>query len=177
MDVSPGNIPLSVYGRLTGGDLHPYVKIAVPTVVGDTYQGKYRIVGTTTRLFGYAEDGQRLNDDQTLEYRPGERFEVDRGRVFAAKKFEAVVGSDIPRLTHSSRPLDLDVTFLATHGAPKEGETPDIHAEVWKVVGVLKPTHTAADRVIYIPMNSFYTIAEHGVGLVAQDALRGRRPS
>jgi putative ABC transport system permease protein len=42
----------------------------------------------------------------------------------------------------------------------------------WKVVGVLAPTHTAIDRVVYLPLLSFYTIAEHGAGLIAQAKLR-----
>jgi putative ABC transport system permease protein len=44
--------------------------------------------------------------------------------------------------------------------------------QVWKIVGVLAPTHTAIDRCVYIPLLSFYTIAEHGAGLVAQAKIR-----
>src|SRR5262249_27613728 len=62
--------------------------------------------------------------------------------------------------------------FQATHGLPQPGEQPDIHKPKWKVVGVLKPTHTASDGVVYIPLTSFYCIAEHDVGLVAQQAIR-----
>jgi putative ABC transport system permease protein len=169
MDVSPGNIPFSVLGRLTDGDLHPYVKLAVPTVVGDTYQGKYRIVGTLPSLFGVNnEDGSPLPPDQVMEYKPDQRYQIDQGQVFASNKFEAIIGSDLARLTD----LRIGSIFQATHGMPQPGETPDIHAEKWKVVGILKPTHTSADRVVYIPLNSFYTIAEHGVGLIAQQQLR-----
>jgi putative ABC transport system permease protein len=167
MDVSPGNIPFEIYGRLISGDLHKYVKLAVPTVVGDTYQGKYRIVGTLPRLFGFDEDGNALGPDEVMEYKPDQRYQIDQGRVFAVNKFEAIVGSDLPHLTD----LRIGTLFQATHGMPQPGETPDIHAEKWKVVGILKPTHTAADRVIYIPLNSFYTIAEHGVGLMAHAQL------
>jgi putative ABC transport system permease protein len=168
MDVSPGNIPFNVYGRLISGDLHPYVKLAVPTVVGDTYQGKYRIVGTLPSLFGVDDDGNALAPEDVMEYKPDLRYEIAEGHVFSPRKFEAIIGSDLPRLTD----LKIGTIFQATHGMPQPGETPDIHAEKWTVVGILKPTHTSADRVVYIPLTSFYTIAEHGVGLIAQQKLR-----
>ncbi|MDP9174074.1 MAG: ABC transporter permease [Planctomycetota bacterium] len=169
LDVSPGNIPFSEYGRLLpGGDLNKYVEIAVPTVVGDTYQGIYRIVGTTPKYFGYDDKGEHLPAAQVMDYRPGKHLEIADGHIYAPNKFEAVIGSDVARLTN----LKVGVTFQATHGIPAPGTKPDIHPETWTVVGVLAPTHTAIDRVLYIPLNSFYTIAEHGVGLIAQEKLR-----
>jgi putative ABC transport system permease protein len=176
MDVSPGNIEFAkTYGRLIkGGDLNKYVKVAVPTVVGDTYQGKYRIVGTLPSLFGVGDDGNPLPPDEVLEYKPGLRYAIDQGQVFSPRKFEAIIGSDLARITD----LHIGSIFQATHGMPQPGEIPDIHAEKWTVVGILKPTHTSADRVVWIPLNSFYTIAEHGVGLMAQQQLReGMLPS
>jgi len=121
---------MDVYGRLLSGDLKPYVKLAVPTVVGDTYQGKYRIVGTETKLFGVDEDGNPLPPDEVMEYKPDQRYAIDQGRVFAPTKFEAIIGSDLPHLTD----LRIGSIFQATHGMPLPGETPDIHAEKWKVV-------------------------------------------
>ena len=171
LDQSPGNIPFETYGRLLkGGDLYKFARIAVPTVVGDTYQGVYRIVGTLPCLFGYANDGsgKLLPTEDVLEYKPGERYEIDQGRVFQPDKFEAILGSDIPKLTD----LTLGSVFQATHGTAGAGQPADVHAEKWTVVGILKPTHTAADKVVYIALNSFYTIPAHGVGLRVQHALR-----
>jgi len=37
---------------------------------------------------------------------------------------------------------------------------------------VLKPTHTSADRCVFIPLISFYSIAEHGKGLEAHTKTR-----
>jgi putative ABC transport system permease protein len=182
MDVSPGNIPYSAYTNLLKpaaglpvppDNLYHDVRIAVPTVVGDTLNGSYRIVGTLPKLFGQDDQGNPIPPEEVLDYRPGKKMEIDRGRVFAGNKFEAIVGSDIPRLTGK----DIGATFQATHGTPIPGQPPDIHMQVWTVVGVLKPTHTAIDRVVYIPLLSFYTIAEHGAGLIAQHALReGEKP-
>jgi len=179
MDVSPGNIPYEQYTRLLNPHLpagvplpsdnyFKYVKIAIPTVVGDTLNGKYRIVGTTTNFLGFDEKGDRLPDDEIMDYRPGEKLQVAEGKAFAFDKFEAVVGSDIPRLAGTTVGSD----FQATHGVPIPGQKPDIHMQHWTVVGVLAPTHTAIDRCVYIPLLSFYTIAEHGAGLVAQAKIR-----
>jgi putative ABC transport system permease protein len=177
LDVSPGNIPYDQYTRLQKppagipvppDNYYKYVKIAEPTVVGDTLNGQYRIVGVQTSFFGFDSHGNPLPPDEVMDYRPGKKLEIADGHVFAFNKFEAVVGSDIPRLTGKT----IGSTFQATHGTPIPGEPPDIHMQVWKVVGVLAPTHTAIDRVVYIPLRSFYTIAEHGAGLIAEAALR-----
>jgi putative ABC transport system permease protein len=165
LDVSPGNIPYSLYrDMLNPTKYRPFVKIAVPYVVGDTLNGKYRIVGTATKLFGVDEDGNPLPDSDVLEYRPGHHYELADGKVFGPQKFEAVLGADIPRLTG----LKIGDKFRATHGMPRPDETPDIHPEIWTVVGVLKPTHTANDHVVFIPYKSLYTIGEHAAGLKAQ---------
>ncbi len=174
IDRSPGNIPYSLYTDLLSSPaFRPLVRIAVPTVVGDSYRGR-RIVGTLPKLFGLDDQGAPLPPDRVLEYRPGRTYQIAAGRVFAADKFEALIGSDIAAETS----LQLGDEFQATHGLPAPGEIPDIHKPRWKVVGVLQPTHTSADHVIFIPLLSFYTIAEHGVGLVAQKALRdGQDPA
>lgn len=177
LDVSPGNIPFSQYTQLlkppegqpvAADNYYKYVQIAVPTVVGDTLNGQYRIVGTLPKLFGLDDNGKPLPPAEVMDYRPGKKLEVAQGQVFAGSKFEAIVGSDIPRLTGKA----IGDTFQATHGIPIPGQPPDIHMQVWKIVGVLAPTHTAIDRVVYIPLISFYTIAEHGAGLIAQHQLR-----
>jgi putative ABC transport system permease protein len=109
-----------------------------------------------------------VDEEGYFQYRPGKQYEPDQGRVFVSDKFEAVVGADVPGETG----LKLGEEFQAVHGLPRPGEKPDIHKPKWKVVGVMKATHTASDRVIFIPLKSFYTIAEHDVGLVAQSAIR-----
>jgi putative ABC transport system permease protein len=168
IDKSQGNIPYTAYKDLINPRM-PYrseVRIAVPYVVGDSYKGVYRIVGTMPKLFGYDDDDitKTLPEREVMEYRPGRRYEIAEGRVFDRDKFEAIIGSDVAKQTG----LKIGDIFQATHGFPLPGETPDIHAEKWKVVGILAPTHTASDRVLFIAFTSFYTIAEHGVGLETQ---------
>jgi putative ABC transport system permease protein len=183
LDVSPGNIPYDQYTRLLNPHLpkgvpYPpdnyfkYVKVAVPTCVGDTLNGIYRIIGTPPIFFGYDENGNKLPDEDWLDYRPGQKLQIAQGRPFAYNKFEAVLGSEIPRLTGKIIGSD----FQATHGIAVPGRPPDIHMQHWTIVGVLAPTHTAIDRCVYIPLESFYTIAEHGAGLIAQAAIRNGVP-
>jgi putative ABC transport system permease protein len=103
-----------------------------------------------------------------LEYRPDESYELAEGRIYHAWKFESVIGSEVAQ--HAG--LKMGSTFKATHGNPGPNEKPDVHPQVWEVVGVMKPTHTAADRCVYIPLLSFYCIAEHEKGLKAQEDIR-----
>ncbi len=174
LDKSPGNLSLSLYKDLLHKrQYRQYVKLAVPYVVGDSYLGRYRIVGTTPDLFGYGDDGQKLPDEKVMEYRPDKRYQIAEGHDFAPNKFEAIIGSDVAKQTS----LKIGVTFRATHGMPLPGETPDIHKTVWTVVGVLAPTHTASDRVVFLPYQSLYTIGEHEIGMLAQMYIRAGKPA
>jgi putative ABC transport system permease protein len=174
IDKSPGNVPYTLYEKLLKERAYrQFVKIAVPYVVGDSYKGQ-RLVGTLPKLFGMEDDGKApLPDDEVMEYRPDQKYQLADGKIFAADRFEAVIGSNITRLTG----LKIGDKFQATHGFPQPGEIPDIHKPVWTVVGQLQRTGTAADRLIFIPVISFYTIAEHGVGMLTQEQLRaGKNP-
>jgi putative ABC transport system permease protein len=175
MDQSPGVIPYSIYEDMTwpkGEKIPPgrqdyrrYAKIAIPFMVGDSYNGR-RIVGTSPQMFGFDDDGQRVSGTP-FQYRKDKSYELASGRVFKPRRFEAVIGSDVAEKEH----LALGATFRATHGMPSANQTPDIHKPRWHVVGILKPTHTANDRVLFVPVISLYAIAEHESGMVSQ-ALR-----
>jgi putative ABC transport system permease protein len=164
---SPGNIPYSLYETLAKD--RRQVKIAIPIVVGDTYKGR-RIIGTLPQMFGYTLGGNPIEEEgNVFSYRPGKRFKFAQGTVFHPRRFEAVVGSDVPRLAG----LKIGDTFVATHGAPSEGQKEHVHeGERWKVVGVLERTNTANDRVIFIPLVTSYAIEEHSKGLEAQSRIR-----
>lgn len=167
MDRSPGNIPYAVYDELAHGEKYrPQVKLAVPFAVGDSYKG-LRIVGTTTAMFGVDDEGKAMGQD-SFEYRPDRHYEIAQGHLFHPRKFEAIVGAEVPALTG----LKIGDTFQATHGLPTANETPDVHEEQWKVVGVLAPTHTANDRVLFIPLPTFYCIFEHEEGLEAHAQIK-----
>ena len=49
-----------------------------------------------------------------------------------------------------------------THGI--EGGAAHEHEHLWDVVGILKPTGTPVDKVVFINLDSFYSIEEHAQG-------------
>ena len=187
MDVSPGVVPYALYEDLARKTAPPpgrpdyrrYVRSAVPFMVGDSYQGR-RIVGTSPAMFGADDDGKPTGGE-VFEYRPGQHFELAEGHVFAARKFEAIIGSDMasrlglhlfdPKLSDEENEK-YGGAFRATHGMPAANEKPDIHKPRWKIVGILKPTHTANDRALFVPFISLYGIAEHEGGIIDQALLR-----
>jgi putative ABC transport system permease protein len=110
----------------------------------------------------------------TFEYRKGLKYELAEGTMFHYRRFEAVLGSDTaaklhmhvydPKLSEDEN-TKRGAVFRATHGFPGPNEKPDIHKPKWHVVGILKPTHTANDRVLFVPCVSLYAIEEHEIGL------------
>ncbi len=167
IDRSPGMVPYTMYEGLSGPDYRRNVRLAVPFAVGDTYKNQ-RIVGTLPSLFGIADDGSAMPEERAFKYRPGQRYELREGRVFHPQKFEAVIGSEITKITG----LKVGDKFKAVHGGSREGQAADEHDTEWTVVGALKPTQTANDRVLFIPLTSFYAIAEHDDALEAISRYR-----
>jgi putative ABC transport system permease protein len=140
LETSPGNIPWEMYQAVKR---NPNVVLAVPYAVGDNYRG-FRIVGT---------DGQLFTD---LEYRKGDKFKVlPGGRFFDPLKREAVVGSYAADKTG----LKAGSKFNPFHGLVFDERAR--HAEEYTVVGVLEPTNTPSDRVIWIPIEEFYRMSGH----------------
>jgi putative ABC transport system permease protein len=137
-DAPTGNIPLAEAEKIARS---PLVKLSVPVSMGDSYRGA-RIVGTTPdylRLYGGKLAG---------------------GRPWAGP-MEAVVGSDV------ARRLDLRIgkTFIGSHGLIDSDQQHD-HAP-YKVVGVLAPTGSVADRLILVDLASVWAV--HGESEPAAD--------
>jgi putative ABC transport system permease protein len=187
LDVSPGVIPYGLYEDISRKspplpghpDYRRYVKVAVPFMVGDSYKGR-RIVGTSPQMFGFDDEGHPITGHK-FQYREDRSYELSEGRDFAPRKFEAVIGSDVARSLHlhlyddkqtEAQNLEAGGAFRATHGMPGPNEKPDIHKPRWHIVGILKPTHTANDHVLFIPFISLYAIAEHEEGLIDQTLLK-----
>lgn len=140
LETSPGNIPWRLYREV---EADPRVALAVPYALGDNYHG-HRIVGTTLDLF------------DKFEYSRGERFRIRApGRVFDPELREAVVGS----LAASRTGLRLGSRFNPYHGLSFD---PDArHEEEYVVVGVLEPTNSPSDRVIWIPIEGIFRMGGH----------------
>lgn len=138
LETSPGNIPWTLYEQLRHD---PRVTLAVPYAVGDSY-ASFRIVGTTPELFSRTAIGEDV-----MTVAPG-------GRVFTPDAREAVVGNLVARRTG----LTVGSTCEPRHGI---GEGGPEHHEHFTVVGVLEPTGTPADRVIWVPVDAMLSLEGH----------------
>ncbi|MDZ4859438.1 MAG: FtsX-like permease family protein [Candidatus Hydrogenedentes bacterium] len=150
LETSPGNIPWSMYEALKNDRR---IAIAIPYATGDNYHG-FRVVGTTDEIF------------TAFEYRAGQKFAVESGgRFFDASRREAVIGSFAAAQT-GLKPGDVVNPY---HGLTFS-ETSK-HAEEYTVVGILKPTNSPSDRVIFIPIEGIFRMGGHvlrGTGDVYQ---------
>jgi len=140
LESSPGNIAAADYEMIRR---HPAVKAAIPIAVGDNFYG-WRIVGTVPALFS------------DIEYAPGRHYAVATGgRFFELGKMEAVAGS------YAAKQLGwkAGTTFKPYHGLAFDPKAQ--HEELYTVVGVLEPTNTPVDRVIWIPLEGVQTMKGH----------------
>jgi putative ABC transport system permease protein len=138
LEASPGNLSWEQY-ELIAADRR--VASAVPIAVGDNFRG-YRLVGVTTNLFG-------------IEYRKGKKYAVRDGYLFNPERKQAVVGS------FAAERLKWKVgdTFRPYHGLIFD-ENSERHDE-YVVYGIMEPSNTPADRVIWIPIAGLQNMAGH----------------
>jgi len=140
LEASPGNITAADFEMIRR---HPAVKTAIPIALGDNFQG-WRIVGTIEQLFAETERA------------PGKHYAfAPGGRNFKIGTMEAVVGAYVARQLG----WKVGTTFKPYHGLvfnPKEQ-----HEDLYTVVGILEPTGTPVDRVIWIPLEGVQTMSGH----------------
>ncbi|MCI0363525.1 MAG: FtsX-like permease family protein, partial [Phycisphaerales bacterium] len=147
LEASPANIEWQDYTALTN---HPGVALGVPIAMGDNYRG-FRIVGTVPEML-----------TQT-EYAPGQRYRVKApGRIFDISLREAVVGSFVAQRLNLKR----GDHFHPYHGLSFDEEHE--HAEEYVVVGILEPSNTPADRVIWIPLEGVQKMSGHATEAATQ---------
>jgi putative ABC transport system permease protein len=139
LEASPGNLAAADYEAIKR---HPAVKRAIPIAVGDNLRG-FRVVGTVPELFS------------DVEYVPGKKFSFSAGKLFDASTNEAIVGS------FAAKKLGLKVgdEFHPFHGLVYDQKNQ--HADTYRVSGVLAPSNTPADKVIWIPLHGLQTMAGH----------------
>ena len=140
LETSPGNIPWSLYEEVRA---MRGIEAAIPYALGDNYRG-WRIVGTSTELF------------EDFEYARGRRYEIE-GRVFGEMQAEAVLGATAAR----ELGLGYGDTFLPYHGLTFNERITEQHDKRYTIVGVMKPTNTPADRVIWIPIEGIFRMPGH----------------
>lgn len=174
-------LPWTFYKEfIDGGKYASRVKYAIPCCLGDNYEG-HRIVATTPEMFTsfefaagkkYEFAGGR-NFGQAAALAAGEKLppkkaiqvladddDADMGdhHDHSAPPFfnEAVVGALAARRTG----LKVGDSFEPTHGVTTSAEEGHKHDPV-KVVGILKPTGTPNDQVIFMNIEGFFLLAGH----------------
>ncbi len=147
LEASPANI---AWGDFLEVQKNPSVALAVPIAMGDNYRG-WRVVGTLPEMFTQAE------------YARGKMHVVRAGgRLFELEKHEAVVGSFAAQRL-GLKPGD---TFHPYHGLTFDEK--EEHAETYTVVGVLEPSNTPADRVIWIPLEGVQKMSGHATAAATE---------
>ena len=140
LEASPGNVAAADVAALAA---NPAVRHIVPLAMGDNYRG-FRIVGTTTNLF------------VVHEYVPGRRLQLQPGgRYFDDGYREAVVGS----FAAQQLGFKVGAEFKPYHGLNYDAKAQ--HEEVYVVTGILEPSNTPADKVVWIPLAGLQNMAGH----------------
>jgi putative ABC transport system permease protein len=139
LEASPGNLTAADYEQIRR---HPAVKAAIPIAVGDNFYG-WRIVGTLPELFS------------NVEYSPGKKYAFASGQLFNPEAKEAIVGS----FAAEKLGWKTGDTFRPFHGLAFDPNNQ--HDEQYTITGILAPTNTPADRVIWIPLKGVQTMSGH----------------
>jgi len=142
LDAPTGNIRMSDLETVRQDDR---VKSAYPILLGDSYQGTYRIVGTDRGLM-----------DHVFERSMKTPFKLADGRYFE-KSMEAVIGARVAEETG----LKVNDTFVGTHGYVKSDFAHVHEADPYTVVGIMEPSQTPNDRAVFCDMKSVWDIHAH----------------
>lgn len=137
LDVPVGNIPFGYYQTLKN-DWR--VQYAVPFALGDNYQG-FRLVGTEAEYFKF------------IELRGGQKLTLAEGKVFEGD-YQAVFGSEAAAEAAKRAGLKVGGKFIAKHGVQDTVAGEEHDHDPFTMVGILKPTGTPIDRVIFISLGS-----------------------
>jgi putative ABC transport system permease protein len=140
IETSTGVVPYALYEAALKD---PRVDYAFPFYVGDRYQ-QYRVIGTSKDYLEKAQPRREV----AYAFREGRNFE---------KLQEAVLGAMVAEETG----LKVGDTFNFTHGIGGQ----DASAEVFvhedhpvTIVGILEPTGTANDRVIFAELQTTHSV-------------------
>ena len=140
----------------------PYVEMAIPICLGDYYEvpnsnTSFRVCGTKPAFFD--ELVLDLDTEEKFKFADGENFkEFDEKYGF----FSAVIGATVARQSG----LKVGDPVYPTHGVPGDPSA-HIHQQGFVVVGVLEPTGTAHDRIVFINMEGFFLMEDHAQEIVA----------
>ena len=134
----------------------PYTDVAIPLCLGDSYEIEnsetfFRCVGTTPDFF----------NKLVLDIDTEEKFKFAHGRAFESKTdengfFECVVGA----LVAKKSGIQVGEVLNPTHGDPNDSGAM-VHAQGFKVVGILEGTRTPHDRAVFLNIEGFFLMEDH----------------
>jgi putative ABC transport system permease protein len=134
IDAPTGNIPVSDI-RPFLNPKHPIIASAIPMSLGDSYRS-FRIVGTVREYF----------DHYNLVLAQGEMFQSN---------FQAVAGTEAAK----EAGLVIGSEFSSDHGLVSESDG-HTHEHSIKLTGILKPTGTIQDRLIFTNLSTYWLMHE-----------------
>ena len=128
-----GNVPLESVRPFLNPE-HPYIEIAVPLSLGDSYRGR-RIVGTRPQFLAVYG------------------AELATGEMWSAP-MDVVAGAT------AARELGLKVgdTFRSSHGLIEDDDLTHRDAPAFTVTGILDQTGTVADLILLTPTESLWAV-------------------
>lgn len=116
------------------------VEWTIPYSLGDGHRG-YRVVGTNKDFFKY------------YQYRNKENLQFEKGEAFLGY-FDVVLGAEV---AHTLK-YEISSPVVVAHGDTTGMGVQSHEDKPFKVVGILKPTGTALDRALYIPLEGMEAI-------------------
>ena len=132
IDAPTGNIR---YADAEALSRHPLVGESLKLSLGDNFSG-FRIVGTEPH---FASFYQIPTGDSLPHLHP----------------FDCLLGSAVARETG----LEVGDNFASAHGL--DGQSDDLHEHSFRVVGILPPSGTTTDRLIFTPLASIWQVHDH----------------
>ena len=149
------------------GMFDSWVHTVVPINLGDFWvdeetDSAFRCVGTKPTMF----------TELVLDVESERKFAFEEGRAFLEYSedhglYEAVIGSAVA----AKSGLKIGDTIQPTHGDPNSSGS-HLHETDFYIVGILEPTGTPADRVLFLNMEGFFLMEGHTQS-IKDDSVRG----
>jgi len=152
-------IPYSYFQQIETGPFSPEVETAIPIAIADRILGGMQVVATTPAFFTEL----RYLDRFPYTFRSGRN-------IGAGGDFEAVIGFTAARQTG----LTVGDRFrasLSEHIPSEHVPEPDM----FTVVGILDPTGTPNDQVIFVNLEGFFLMNNHARETAMDRVLDRRR--
>jgi putative ABC transport system permease protein len=139
-----GGVSDAYLQKFTRGEYRHLVDEAVPLTIGHHFRGA-TLVGTTPALF------------EKLRFRGDQRYKCADGKFFrGSDHYSAVLGSQAYRKTG----LKVGQTFVPEI-SDGTAEADDEHHAPFEVVGIMEPTGTPNDNVIFVNIDGFYDMHQN----------------